>query len=130
MAKARKVKPQNLAAALQQILEKYGEEVDDGVEKVTARAMDDLVKQTRATAPVLTGSFKSNIAGKKTTDFKGSEYTWYVKDPDYRITHLAVHGHANADGSRTPGNPFLHNALKTVLKKYEADLEEVIINAK
>ena len=54
--------------------------------------------------------------------------TWYVKAPDYRLTHLIVHGHATKDGGRTRGNPFLKNALDEVLPEYEREVEEVLKN--
>lgn len=130
MAKSKNVKINGLAAAIHDILQEYEDGVDDGVERVTKKAMDDLVEKTKATAPVLTGSFRKNITGEKTVDWKGSKYTWYVKAPDYRITHLLVHGHATKGGGRTKKNPFLQNALKSVLSKYEQDLQEVVKNGK
>lgn len=55
-------------------------------------------------------------------------YVWHVKAPDYRLTHLLVHGHATKDGGRTKGNPFLANALAQVLPEYERKVEEVLRN--
>lgn len=130
MAKSKNVKINGLSAAIHDILQEYGETVDDGVERVTKKAMDDLVEKTKATAPVLTGSYRKNITSTREVDWKGSKYVWYVNAPDYRLTHLLVHGHATRNGGRSKKYPFLQNALKSVLSQYEQNLQEAIKNGK
>lgn len=130
MAKKTNVKIDGVAAAIQDILQEYADGVEDGVERVTKRAMDNLVDKTRATAPVLTGSYRKNITSEKVIDWKGSKYVWYVKAPDHRLTHLLVHGHATRNGGRSKKFPFLQNALNSVLSQYEQDLQEAIKNGK
>lgn len=129
MAKA--IKPDKLAEALEEELTIYHEGVDDKLREITRRHVTDLVKKTKATAPTgKRGSFRKNIAGdfrglKKGRNIKG---VWYVKAPDYRLTHLIVHGHAKKDGGRTKANPFLHNALNEVLPAFEKEVEEAVKN--
>ena len=126
---ANSIRPEDLGAAIQRELTLYH---DDAVENVNAAgkaAVKDLVKKTRATAPKRTGSFRKNIASKKTATnpATGDEtHTWYVKPPDHRITHLLVHGHAKANGGRVAGGPFLQNALDQVLPEYEKAVEEAL----
>ena len=124
-----KIKASELGKAIEQELTIYHDEVTERVNKLSAKAAKDLVKKTKATAPVgpRHGQFKSNIASKRVSKgANGDTYAWYVKAPDYRLTHLLVHGHATADGGRTKSNSFLSDALETVLPEYEREVEEAL----
>lgn len=124
------VTPDKLAEAIGQELTIYHEDVNEKLRDVTRQSMADLVRKTRATAPVgARGDFKRSIAG----DFRGLKKgtrkvsaTWYVKAPNYRLTHLLVHGHATKDGGRTKPDPFLANALDEVLPTYEERIKEAL----
>lgn len=102
------------------------------------RTMKDMVKETKDTAPVdnnnwgpdspyaregnipfmskgRDGKFKKAITWKKEDHLMGHSATWYVRSPEYRLTHLLVHGHelfvyGKPKNKRTKGNLFLHNA--------------------
>lgn len=126
------VNPGGLAAAIHKELTVYSREINDGLNDAGDKAIKKLVKLTKATAPKgARGKFKRNIASKALPSVTGTnEYIWYVKGKEYRLTHLLVHGHATVKGGRTRANPFLHNALNTVLPEYEKDVEEVARNGK
>ena len=127
MSKA--IKPEQLGEAIAQNLSMYHENVIERVNAAGEKAVKDLVKKTKATAPEATGSFKKNIAWKKVDTGLGHKvFVWHVKAPDHRITHLLVHGHATKNGGRTKANPFLKNALDAVLPDYERDVQEAIKN--
>lgn len=129
MSKA--IKPADLGAVITEELALYHENITESVNAAGENAIKDLVKKTKVTAPVLTGSFKKNISWKALGKGLGSKtFVWYVKDPDHRITHLLVHGHATQNGGRTKGNPFLKNALDAVLPDYEREVQEAIKNGK
>lgn len=119
-----------LAQALGQELTLYHEDVLENLREATRQSMADLVKKTRATAPVgHRGNFRKNISGDFRGLKRGSRHvsaTWYVKAPDYRLTHLLVHGHATKDGGRTKADPFLENALNETLPEYEQAVREAI----
>jgi hypothetical protein len=116
-----------LAYAIQQELEIYSEEVTDAVNQAAEEACKDLVKKTKATAPVKTGDFKRHITYTPINMANGAKrFVWHVKKPDYRLTHLLVHGHVKKNGGRTKGDPFLQNALDQVLPEYEKNVEEAI----
>ena len=126
-----------LGSAMEHALELYNKDVQEGIIKVTEDSMRALVKKTRATAPTgrRDGQFKKNITAdyqelRRVKKLRGRTIraTWYVKAPDYRLTHLIVHGHATKDGGRTRANPFLQNALDVVLPEYEKGIEEVLKN--
>lgn len=125
---AKSIKPDGLAAAIEQQLTLYHGEVVERIEVASAAAVKKLVKLTKATAPQgARGSFRKSISSKllRKSD-RGSTYVWYVKPPDHRLTHLLVHGHATKDGGRTKANPFLKKALDAVLPEYEEAVKEAI----
>lgn len=112
-------------------LEDYNREVVDGVKKVTKQAMNQLVKDSKATAPVGKRSkhYRDNITSKtlSESDF-GLSKLWYVKGSDYRLTHLLNNGHALRDGGRYPGTNFLGNAVDKIVPDYLKEIEEVLKN--
>ena len=112
-------------------LEDYNREVIDGVKKVTKQAMNQLVKDSKATAPVGKRSkhYRDNITSKtlEESDF-GLSKLWYVKGSDYRLTHLLNNGHALRDGGRYPGTNFLGKAVDKVVPDFMKELEEVLKN--
>ena len=116
-----------LGAVIGNMLEGYSKEVKEKADQAGEKAVKKLVKLTKSSAPADTGRFKKNIAWAAKTNALGvTEYVWHVKAPDYRLTHLLVHGHATVDGGRVPGNPFLQEALDTVLPEYLEDIEEAL----
>lgn len=125
---AKTIKHSALAAAISQELEVYHADIIEKLDAAGDAAVKKLVKLTKATAPKgARGSYKRSIASKRVekTD-RGSTYAWYVKPPDHRLTHLLVHGHATKDGGRTKADPFLKDALDTVLPEYEEAAKEAI----
>lgn len=121
------IKGHYLSDALQEALEEYREDLVDRVNEASEKAVKDLAKRTRATAPAMSGDYRKRISSKRSKQHKhGSTYVWYVKDPDYRLTHLLVHGHATRNGGRTKADPFLANALADVLPAYEEEIKEAI----
>lgn len=123
------IRPDRLGAAISEQLTLYHEDIVEAVNTVSAKTMESLVEKTKATAPKRSGKFRRHITSKETVSRMGGKtYTWYVKAPDHRLTHLLVHGHAKKDGGRVPGDPFLHKALDQVLPEYEREVEEAIRN--
>lgn len=123
------INPADIGNALTEQLTIYHEDIVRKVNAAGEDAVKKLVKKTKATAPVRSGSFKKNIASKKVEDKgRGAKYVWYVKAPDHRLTHLLVHGHEKRNGGRVPGDPFLANACAEVLPEFEKAVEEAVAN--
>lgn len=122
------IKPEQLGDALSDLLGTYNDEVTEKVNDAGRKAGKKLVKLTKATAPVgYRGAFKKSIALKETdAGHRMKNFTWYVKPPNHRLTHLLVKGHATKDGGRTKADPFLANALDQVLPDYEKEVEEAV----
>lgn len=127
---SKSIKPAELGAAIERELSLYHKGVNEAIDAAGAKAVKELVKRTKATAPVgVRGTFKKNISSKQLRkDLNGSTYVWYVKAPDYRLTHLLVHGHATPTGGRTKADPFLKDAVDQVLPNYQRDVEEALRN--
>ena len=119
--------PDQLGAVLGKELSLYGKAVTDGLNRASEKAVKNLAKKTRASAPVgKRGRYRRSITYKLTrANPWGNTYTWYVKPPDHRLTHLLVHGHPTRNGGRTRGSTFLQDALSTVVADYLRDVEEV-----
>ena len=125
-----------------EVLTVYNEEVNEKLRGITQESMKKLVKETKATAPRGRRKGKDQYYRHITADYsglkrsarglKGQEVSsvWYVRAPDYRLTHLLVHGHATKDGGRTTANPFLQNAVDKVIPEYEQKVQEAIENDK
>lgn len=124
------IKPDDLAAAIERELTLYHKNTMDRINAAGEKAVKDLVKKTKATAPKRSGAFRKAIA-YKVTEQPGTgdkRFTWGVKAPHYRLTHLLVHGHARNGGGRVSGDPFLHKALEEVLPAYENAVKEAVEN--
>lgn len=128
----------DLGTQMEQVLTIYSEEINDKLRTITTESMKKLVKETKATAPIgkRHGRFKRNIAAdysgtrRSARGLRGQKVsaTWYVKAPDYRLTHLLVKGHATNGGGRTNPNPFLQNAVDQVIPEYEQKVQEALAN--
>lgn len=125
---AKTIEPADLGKAIEQELTTYHRDILNKVNAAGEVAVKALVKKTKATAPKRSGRFRRNIASKSEVGPSGSRHIWYVKAPDYRLTHLLVNGHAKAGGGRVEGDPFLKNALDEVLPEYESAVEEAVKN--
>lgn len=127
---SKSIKPGELGAALEADLKLYAEDVRERVNAVGREEMDKLVTLTKSTAPKgkrKSKNFAKSITSTEQTSKLGTtSFIWHVKAPNYRLTHLLVHGHATRNGGRTRADPFLQNALDEVLPEYERKVEEAV----
>ena len=120
-----------LSEAINQELTLYSNEVISGVKKQAKISMDQLVRETKATAPVghRNKHYKDSIRSKKQSENDRSvSYLWYVDGSDYRLSHLLENGHALRNGGRYAGTRFISNALDPILEEYISKCEEVCRN--
>lgn len=132
MRMAKSIAPAQLGKAIAEQFTLYHEDVLEEVNAAGEKAAKELVKLTKKTAPKRSGNFKKSITykveDKQATGDK--TFVWGAKAPHHRLVHLLVHGHQKQGGGRVSGDPFLEDALETVLPKYEKDVEEALKNAK
>lgn len=120
-----------LSEAISRELTLYNRNVIDGVKKQAKQSMSQLVKDTKATAPVgkRKKHYKDSIKSKKVSENDRSvSYLWYVAGSDYRLSHLLENGHALRNGGRVAGTHFIKNASDPILQAYLDAVEEVIRN--
>lgn len=120
-----------LAEEIQRELTIYSQSVTEAIKKEAKESIQELVKQTRSTAPVgkRKKHYKSNITSRKIAEnSRMVSYIWYVKEPDYRLSHLLENGHALRNGGRTQGTHFIRNASEPILERYIEKVEEAIRN--
>lgn len=125
------VSVEQLSEAIAKELTLYSQNIIDGVKKQAKQSMDQLVKDTKATAPVgkRNKHYRDSIKSKKTSENDRSvSYTWYVEGSDYRLSHLLENGHALRNGGRVEGTHFIKNASDPILEQYLEAIEEVIKN--
>lgn len=125
---SKSIKPDQLADALQEELTIYSKDVTEKINEAGRKAIKKMVELTKASAPVgARGKYSSSITSTEEDKGNGNKaFIWHAKGRESRLTHLLVHGHATKDGGRTKANPFLHNAVDTVLPEYEKEVEEAI----
>lgn len=128
---ATKVSIDGLSAAIAKELEAYDKSVNEGIRKAVDRSMRQLVQETKGTAPVghRHKHYRDSITSKVTnTSLRAYEKTWYVKGPDYRLSHLLNNGHMLRNGDRYPGTGFITKASVSVLHDFEEAIKEVCAN--
>mgnify|MGYP003287961951 FL=1 len=128
---ATKVSIDGLSAAIAKELEAYDKSVNEGIRKAVDRSMKQLVQETKGTAPVghRHKHYRDSITSKVTnTSLRAYEKTWYVKGPDYRLSHLLNNGHMLRNGDRYPGTGFITKASVSVLHDFEEAIKEVCAN--
>ena len=125
---------------LTRVLTIYGEEVNEKIRAITTETMKSLVKETKITAPRGKRDKKDSYSKHISGDYTGTRKTarglrgqdihaiWYVRAPEYRLTHLLVKGHATSKGTRTRSSPFLNNAKERAVAEYEEKIQEAIRN--
>lgn len=124
---SKRIKPAALGAAIERELTTYHKDVVDKVDEAGRQSMKKLVTLTKASAPVGDrGKFRKSITSQEIKGPRGSTFVWGAKAPHHRLTHLLVHGHAKVNGGRTKGNPFLEDAMATVLPEYEKAVREAV----
>lgn len=132
---AKGILPDKLGEVIGEQLTLYTTEINDKLYKAGQKAIKELERKTKDTAPYNARAYHAHyaemIATKSERERTGvTKHTWYVKPPGHRLTHLLVRGHETRDGGRTPGDPFLQNALDAVLPDYEREVEEATKNGK
>ena len=125
------IKIEDLGDAITQSLTVYSKDVQDRINKAGSKAIKELERKTKDTAPFNARAYHQHyvdLIATKTEQSRTGDAThiWYVKPPGHRLTHLLVHGHDTRDGGRTKADPVLSNALDAVLPDYEKEIEEAV----
>lgn len=120
---------EELDEEISNVLTMYSDDITNQIKAATESSMKELVKVTKATAPVGRSKhhYRDSIKSKTVdNDYRKFSKLWYVDGSDYRLTHLLNDGHALRDGGRYEGTQFLDKAEDLVIKKYERTVEDII----
>lgn len=128
---AKTIKPEDLGEAIAQELAMYSKGAQDRVNKAGRKAIKEVERRTKDTAPFNARAYHRHYVDLITTTSEKSRtgdetHIWHVKAPGHRLTHLLVNGHETRDGGRTRADPFLANAVAAVLPDYEREVEEAV----
>lgn len=109
----------------------YSDEVTKKTKKASDEVMKNLVKNTKKDAPIRKtkngGKYKKAISSKTTFENTRAKINvWYVKTPEYRLSHLLEWGHAKRNGGRTRAFNFIGKNEKIAIKDFEKKVEEAI----
>ena len=135
------IKITQLSPKLQEILNKNAATITNKVKGLAKDTAVELTKNTKKDAPTKTREYKKHITYKKTKETSTSAvYTWYVKDPEYRLTHLISKGHRLVVGTgpgnkipkevgKTKSNDYLSRNVIEAEKKFVKGVKEIIEKA-
>jgi hypothetical protein len=125
-----KISVSELGGEIDRQLTIYGESINEGIRREVENSIKALVKETKATAPVgkRKKHYRDSISAKCIRNTYHTKAIWYVKGPDYRLSHLLENGHALRDGGRVEGTHFIQKATDPILEQYLKAVEEVIKN--
>ena len=119
----------NLDKALKEVFEEYSSEIRDNVKTITHQVSNQFKEETKKDAPRgYRKKFYKHIDIKQNETSDGASDIWYVKDPEYRLTHLIKNGHQTVNGGRTKSNDFIDRNYEQAEKEFEEKIIEVISN--
>lgn len=129
---SQKVNIDHLADVIMEELDDYHQTISSDMKKIISKNSDEFVENTRRDAPRGRRKKYYKYIAKKNKIDKPYIYTdvWYVKDPEYRLTHLIKNGHALKRGGRTlgetKGKDFITSNFEKMEKNLEQDMKDVI----
>lgn len=115
----RKVKTDDLAAAIIEELENYKQDVTDALKKDVIKTAEECVKEIKMKAPVRTGKYKRGWKYKIEYESKSDIRVRVYNSAKPQITHLLEFGYASRRGGRASGTPHIAPAEKNAVKKME-----------
>lgn len=126
-----KVDIDSLDIAIKETLELYHENIINGIKKQTEKSAKELRDETKKQKfDKDTDNYRKAISVKKTYENNRScTWTWYVKPPYHRLSHLLEKGHAKRNGGRkTKAYHFISRATTKIGDEYVRLVTEVIKN--
>ena len=122
----KRVKPDGLADAIMEELNKYSKVAASDMKKAINEAGKTAKKEIEKNAPKRTGRYKRSWRVKKMKETSDSlEVVVHSKDR-YQIAHLLENGHAKRNGGRVKGQPHIKPAEDVAEKKLMSDIERAL----
>lgn len=122
MAKQR-VPAEQLAAAVDKILDKYGDDVLENMSSIVKEMSKKGAKEIKSQARFGgTGKYASGWTSQVETGRMSSQGTIYNGSVP-GLPHLLEHGHANRGGGRTPGRIHIATVEEALVKEFESKVK-------
>ena len=121
-----KISINNFSNVVMDTLESYNNEVIKNTKKIIHEVSQEFKSNTKRDAPKGKRNKYNKYIDVKTTyeSISGVTDTWYVKDPEYRLTHLVKNGRQTRNGGRTKGNDFIEKNYSKAEKELEKRINE------
>lgn len=116
---SKKVKPENLAAAISEAVREYTAEVTAGVKKDVRDVAKECRNEIKEKSPVLTGDYKKGWSERTAYETADELRITVYNRTDYQLTHLLENGHAKVNGGRVAGHPHIRPAEENAEKELE-----------
>lgn len=123
-----KISISSFSQAVADVLEDYNKEVIENTKNIIHDVSKEFKSNTKKDAPRGQRNKYNKYIDVKTTyeSISGVTDTWYVKDPEYRLTHLIKNGHQTRNGGRTKGNDFIDKNYSKAEKEIEERISKEI----
>lgn len=124
---ANNIKIENLSSTIQKELTLYSDSITKHTKIIAKDIIKQLVKDTKKDANKFTGAYQKAITYAKTFEsLRVISYTWFVKNPQYRLSHLLEYGHAKRNGGRTKAYGFISKNENIAIANYEKKIKEMV----
>lgn len=120
-----------IAKQVSELLLKYGDKINDEMDKILPKIVDKGVQELKQTSP------RSKSGGKHYADqwtkkeWSGSRnYRGYtIHNKKYQLTHLLENGHAKRNGGRVEGRPHIAPVEKEMIEDLIEGVTEAVKGA-
>lgn len=129
---AKTIKTDEIAKAVENYLAIANEEYTQIMKDVIDEVAEGCLKEVKNHITWKDRTYSSNFAlTTELEDKRRKKRIWYVKNGDYRLTHLLEFGHITRNGkTRTRAYPHVVYGTDYVREHFEKDLKEAIENAR
>lgn len=132
---AKKVKVDNLANEITNLLSQYNEALTDECKKVVDEVAEGVLQETKSHITWHDKKYSQAFSLKTSfEDKRNKRKTWYVKPPYYRLTHLLEFGHQTRKirngKARTDKYPHVSYGDKYLEDNFFSKMEEAMEKCK
>lgn len=121
----RRIRPEELPAAIAKIISDYGKNVDEGAEEVVRKVAKRSTEALKSSsASVINDNYARGWTYEVEAKRLNTVATIYHKNPG--LPHLLEHGHAMPRGGRAPARVHIAPIADAIDKEYEKDMEAMI----
>lgn len=117
------------AEAIQGILDRMDDAIEDGRPKVVRDAAKTARKEWKAKAPKKTGRYADSIQMKVFKDTASETKADVGSATLPGLPHLLEHGHAKVGGGRVPARPHVAKAAEVAMQQLEEEINDLVDRA-